>query len=107
MSVASLLPVLVLLADPSSKAAVNAGGEGWEQTNATDGVTVFSRKRTGTEVTELKATGLIDAPAATVWKILIDYPNYPKVMPYMDAASILGTEDGGKVLYVYNRVSAP
>lgn len=99
MSGLALLPMILLLTSPA--------GDGWKQTNVDSGVTVFTRPRLNSEVTELRGTGLIDAPPDRVRKVILDYPSYPRTMPYMQEARVLGKEPDGKTLYVYNRVSAP
>lgn len=89
-----------LLASPDS-------GPGWTKAAETDGITVFTRDKQGTEVKELKALGMIDAPAQAVWSVIRDYPKYKGRMPYTEAAEVVATEDGGKVTWFYSRIAAP
>ncbi|HEU5217737.1 MAG TPA: SRPBCC family protein, partial [Gemmatimonadales bacterium] len=94
------LVALALLASPDS-------GPGWTRAAETDGITVFSRDKPGSEVKELKAVGMINAPAEAVWKVIRDYPKYRGRMPYTEAAEVVATEGGGKVTWFYSRISAP
>lgn len=78
----------------------------WELAAKEDGVTVYS-KSGGENVAEVKAIGLIDAPPQEVWKIIRDYDNYKKTMPYTEESRVLAREDGDKVIYFYSVVNAP
>ena len=94
-----LLPLLVLLADPSEA--------GWEQAAQTDGVTVYSRARPGSSISEMKAVGLISAAPQEVWKAIRDYPRYKDSMPYTEESRVLSSEREGKVILFYSVVNAP
>jgi len=98
-----LLPALAALALLSSPDP----GPGWTKAAEVDGITVFTRDRPGSEVKELKAVGTIDAPADAVWKVIRDYPRYRERMPYTEAAEVVATEEGGKLIWFYSRVAAP
>lgn len=100
MNALTALLSFALLAAPDS-------GPGWTKAAETDGITVFTRDKPGTEVKELKAMGIIDAPPDAAWKVIRDYPKYKERMPYTEAAEVVATEDGGKVTYFYSRIAAP
>lgn len=100
MNALSALLSFALLAAPDS-------GPAWTKAAETDGITVLTRDKPGTEVKELKALGTIDAPPEAVWKVIRDYPNYKGRMPYTEAADVVATEDGGKVTWFYSRIAAP
>jgi hypothetical protein len=100
MNALSALLTFALLAGPES-------GEGWVKAAETDGITVFTRDKPGSEVKEVKALGMIDAPPEAVWKVLRDYPKYKERMPYTEVATVVATEDGGKVTYFYSKIAAP
>jgi len=89
-----------LLASPDS-------GPGWTKAAETDGITVFTRDKPGSEVKELKALGTIDSPAEAVWKVIRDYAKYKERMPYTEVAEVVATEEGGKVTWFYSRIAAP
>ncbi|MBI3184203.1 MAG: hypothetical protein HYZ28_18885 [Myxococcales bacterium] len=99
MSLGRALALLVLLADPSNK--------GWEQAAREDGITIYSRRREGSPIAEMKAIGIIDAPPHAVWRAIRDYDRYPATMPYTEEAKVLSSEDGGKVIYFYSVIDAP
>src|SRR5687767_15056041 len=98
MLMLQLLPWVVLLAD--------ATGDGWQQAARDDGITVYKREKPG-GVHEMKAIGMIGAPPSEVWKAIRDYPSYDRTMPYTEESQVLGTEDGGRVIYFYSVVNAP
>lgn len=100
MNALSTLAALALLASPDS-------GPGWTKAADTDGITVFTRDKPGTEVKELKAVGMVDAAPEAVWKVIRDYPKYKERMPYTEAAEVVATEEGGKITWFYSRVAAP
>ncbi len=79
---------------------------GWELAAKEDGITVYSRSAEE-NVAEVKAIGLIDAPPHEVWKVIRDYDNYKKTMPYTEESRIVAREGGDKVIYFYSVVNAP
>jgi hypothetical protein len=93
------LPLLVLLAGASEPA--------WQQVARDDGITVLARTPEGGSVSEVKATALVDAPPHDVWRVIRDYNNYTKTMPYTDESRVLASEQDGKVLVFYCLVNAP
>jgi hypothetical protein len=99
MSFLPALPLLVLLA--------GAGDPAWQQVARDDGITVLARTPEGGSVAEVKATALVDAPPQEVWRVIRDYPNYTKTMPYTDESRVLASEQEGKVIVFYCLVNAP
>lgn len=98
MTSLALVPLLLL------------GVDGWELAADSDGVKVYGRKKGDSEVREMKAIGLIDAPAADVWKAVRDYDNYPKTMPYVEDGKVLsreGGDKGDKVTVLYSKINTP
>jgi uncharacterized membrane protein len=99
------LPLLALhllaAAPPESSSA------GWQQLTVVDGVTVLSRPHTGSEVAEVRAVALLDAPPEAVWRVVRDYENQPRTMPYVEVARVLASEEGGKRILLYNVINAP
>ncbi len=96
MNVLFALPLLLLTADEPR----------WKLAAEPEGVKVYSRDRDG-DVKEMKAIGLIDASPQEVWKIIRDYENYPKAMPYTELAKVVATEGDGKVIWFYSVINAP
>ena len=79
----------------------------WEQVAKSDGITIYSREKEGTDIREMKAIGLVDATPHEVWKAIRDYPNYTKTMPYTKEAKILASEQDGKVIWFYSKLDLP
>lgn len=100
MSLLSALPMLVLLADPTS-------GPGWQQVARTDGITVFARQKQGSELQEMKAIGVIDAPPQKVYEALRDYENYKNTMPFTKESKVVEKSADGKTIWFYSIVDAP
>lgn len=96
MMIIALAPLLFLTAEPA-----------WEKAAETDGVTVFKRDRAGSEVKEMKATGLIDGTPQEVWDVVRDLENYPTQMPYTAEAKVLSRTPGDKEVVFYSRIKTP
>lgn len=88
-------------------AARAADDTGWELEAEGKGVSVYSRPRSGTDIQELKATGIINAPPPAVFKVLSDYARYTAIMPYTEESKIIAAEEGGRVVHVYSIINAP
>ncbi|WP_257463399.1 START domain-containing protein [Archangium lipolyticum] len=99
MSFLPALPLLVLLAGADEPA--------WKQVTRDDGITVLARTPEGGSVAEVKATALVDAPPHDVWRVIRDYPNYKKTMPYTEESRVLSSEQDGKVIVFQCLVNAP
>ena len=99
MTFLPVLPLLVLLTGAAEPA--------WQQVAHDDGITVQARTPEGSSVAEVKASALIDAPPQDVWRVIRDYANYTKFMPYTEESRVVATEQGGKVTTFYCVVNAP
>lgn len=99
MSILPALSLLVLLAGATEPA--------WQQVARDDGITVLARTPEGGSVSEVKATALVDAPPHDVWRVIRDYNNYSKTMPYTDESRVLASEQEGKITVFYCLVNAP
>lgn len=99
MSLSTAVPLLMLLSSSPEPR--------WEEAAKKKGITVYFRQRAGSSVSEVKAVGLVDAPPSAVWKVIRDYPNYPKQMPYVEESRVVASEEEGKVLAVYCVINAP
>ncbi len=99
MSILPALSLLVLLAGATEPA--------WQQVARDDGITVLARTPEGGSVSEVKATALVAAPPHDVWRVIRDYDNYSKTMPYTDESRVLASEQEGKVTVFYCLVNAP
>ncbi len=99
MSLLPALSLLVLLAGANETA--------WQQVARDDGIIVLARKPEGGSVSEVKATALVEAPPHDVWRVIRDYTNYTKTMPYTDESRVLASEQDGKVIVFHCLVNAP
>lgn len=99
MSFLPAVSLLVLLSGANEPA--------WRQVARDDGITVMARTPGGSSVAEVKATALVDAPADAVWRVIRDYANYKKTMPYTEESRVLSSEQDGKVTVFYCLVNAP
>ncbi|HZI02382.1 MAG TPA: START domain-containing protein, partial [Archangium sp.] len=79
----------------------------WQQVARDDGISVLARTPEGGSVSEVKATTLVDAPPHEVWRVIRDYTNYTKTMPYTQESRVLASEQEGKVTVFYCLVNAP
>lgn len=93
----TLIPLMMLAADDAP----------WKLDAENDGVKIYARAHAGSEVREMKAMGLIDAPPAAVWKNIRDYDGYPKNMPYTVEAKVLSRSEGDKDILFYSRLETP
>ncbi len=98
----SLLPALSLLV-----LLTGAGEPAWQQVARDDGISVLARTPEGGSVSEVKATTVVDAPPHDVWRVIRDYTNYTKTMPYTQESRVLSSEQEGKVTVFYCLVNAP
>jgi len=98
----SLLPALSLLV-----VLTGTGEPAWQQVARDDGISVLARTPEGGSVSEVKATTLVDAPPHDVWRVIRDYTNYTKTMPYTQESRVLASEQDGKVTVFYCLVNAP
>jgi hypothetical protein len=103
MNVLSAAALLALLA----ASPVPGEDSGWTEAAKDDGVTVYSRSKPGSNIQEMKAVGLINAPPEKVWAAIRDYAHYRDTMPYTRESRVVSQEDGGKVVYFYSVVNAP
>jgi len=77
-----------------------AGDGSWQKAADVDGIAVYTRSVSGSEVKEVKAIGTIDAPPARVWRAIGDYENYKHFMPYTKESRIVRKEEN--VVYFYS-----
>lgn len=87
-------------------AALPAHADEWKKRSDAEGVEIYSREVPGARVHESKAVGVIDAPPRACFKLVTDFENYPRVMPYTQEAKVMARE-GDKVSYFYTVIDAP
>lgn len=86
---------------------IAAGGDsGWEVAKKTRNLTIYTRKRAGSDIREVKAVGAVDASPSVVWKVIGDYEHYTEFMPYVKDCRIVKKE-GERIFYVYELLDLP
>ena len=90
----SLLSFSPLIAEPE-----------WELVTTKGDIKVWTLKKEGTSLKEVKATGLINARSWRVLKVITDCDHYSEFMPYTQESRILGKD--GNVIYSYARLAPP
>lgn len=103
MTLTTALCALLLTAEPEAPKTEAK----WEQAAKSDGITIYSREKSGSDIREMKAIGLIDGSPHEVWGVLTDYEAYTKTMPYTKEAKILARENEGKTTFFYTRLDLP
>lgn len=94
------LVILCALAGPLAHA-----DDGWKEAGKSDGIAIFNRQRPGSDIAEVKAIGVIDAPPWIVKNVIDDVGRYKEFMPYTKASDILKKEPAAVVSY--QRIDAP
>ncbi len=99
--------LIALLISIIATPALAAEEAKWEIKAQTKGVTVYSRAKPGSNIAELKSVGIVPASPEVVFRVVFDFARYRETMPYTEESTIVGTEDGGKVVHFYSLVNAP
>lgn len=86
--------LLLALAAPAQQAA-------WSELHRGDELVVFSRRRAGSSVNEMRAIGVVDAPADVLWALVSDVERHTELLPDTTVSKVLRTE--GDVAYVLQR----
>ena len=83
--------------------------EGWVLKKQTDNLTIYNREKEGSDIKELLAIGIIDAPPARVFKVVGDYENFKDFMPYTVASHVIKTEpyQGKTRTWWFTRLNLP
>ena len=104
----SLCIFLLIIGAPrgwSGDTAVITADTSWQHVDDKSGVALYARSRPGSGIKEYKGTGIIDAKAAMVEKVIQDIDAYPRFMPFVTEARVIsGT---GAEVVTYQRLSFP
>lgn len=100
-AVAALVPLLGGASEP-------AGGEGaaWKVMSTTPYL-VKSRAIRGNPVRELWAVAILDAPAVEIQAAILDTEAFPRFMPHVKEAVVVGTPEPDGSYYSYARTEPP
>ncbi len=82
-----------------------AHAAGWELTTTKGSLKIYKREKAGSEVKEVKAVGIIKAPAHAAKNVLDDLEHYPDFMPYVETAKIL--KRNGRTIINYQYLDTP
>jgi hypothetical protein len=99
-----ILPMIFLVlagavcpaSEPSKSGEAN---DGWKLATENNGVTIYSRPRSGSSLKEFKAVGQIDAPSHAVHGVIDDIDAYPSFMPYTAECRLLKRESDSLITY--------
>ncbi len=83
-----------------------AAGDDWE-TVLSSPIVVKTRLREGSAVKEVWAEGVIDAPVQDIQAALMDPARFPKFMPYVKEARVVGQPEPDGANIVYTRLDLP
>jgi len=100
-----LAAILLLSGFTTASRAVDPPADDWKLTSKEDGVTIYSRTRSGSPIKEFKAVGHIDATPRALMAVIDDVDAYPHFMPYISECRVL--KHDGDSLISYQRVSPP
>lgn len=85
--------------------ALSAEGP-WTKAAEDDGVRVEQRREPGSQVRELRAEGLVDAPPEACLAVVQDAAFFRRSMPFVEVAEVIGRE-GESITYFHTRVAPP
>ena len=89
--------ILIMLAIPAFGRAV-AGENNWKLVNDKDGIQSYCREIPGSELLEIKAVMVVDAPIENVGEMIRDIPGYVNWMPYCGKGLVLtGNRDDADI----------
>ena len=96
-----VLPALPLRAGDRSTAAKPKGiaTTPWQEVASKDGVTIFSRTRTGSPIKEFRGVGEIDSSSHAIFAALDDAEAYTSFMPYTAECRVLQRAHHSRVTY--------
>lgn len=79
---------------------------GWELKTTSGSIKIYNRSKEGSDLKELKAEGIIEAPPHACFNVVNDEGRYKEFMPYTaDSKVIRKNADGSKI--VYQRLDTP
>ena len=96
---------IVLFAGSGVRAA-DENPNPWKMVNNAEGVSVWSRKVPASQLHEIKAETVMEAPLERVWQVLTDVERFPEFMPYVMEVRILGPA-GSRGRYEYHLIDPP
>lgn len=98
--------LLFVLARPGQAIDAESPGAGWKEANRKKDIVIFTRDNPKAGAREIHAVSEVDAAPEVVFRVVGDFENYAKFMPYVKESKILETK-GPTLLYVYALLSPP
>ena len=99
------LPRSVFLAILALSALSSVPAIAWDEVTDDDGVKVYRRAKSGSDVKEFKATGIVAAHVDTVMAAISDVEKYPRILPPTQAVKALSS--AGKVAKFHFVINPP
>jgi len=103
-----LVVLIIIVSSPFSHGEEKYGE--WQMVNEVDGIIGYARTTSKSSVREIKAVGIIDAPAAVIEAVIRDFSAQPEYM-FMCAegykVEIPGYQNTGDVQHLYHRMDMP
>lgn len=99
------LLLFVALFSVHTAPAKTSDPEDWTKLSENKTLTIYARTKGKSTVRELKAVGVVEAPAWVVKNVLDDMENYENFMPYTAESKVMRRD--GNVLIGYQRLATP
>jgi hypothetical protein len=80
-------------------AAIPTFGSDWIQISDNPNLAVYAKERAGSQIKELRAIGVVDAPVWIVHNVLEQVTDYPEFMPYTSKAELIERKPHTSVVY--------
>jgi Polyketide cyclase / dehydrase and lipid transport len=80
-------------------AAIPTLASDWTQISTNPNLTVFTKERTGSQIKELRAIGVVDAPSWVIHNVLDQVADYPEFMPYTSKAELIERKPHAAIIY--------
>ncbi len=98
---------IIILFGAAAAAAQELNYDTWTKTNETrDGILIYARLVRNTEIKELKANCVMDAPPLNVWQAVMDKDTYKDSSKYVVIDRVVRTANEN-IWYNYQLVAAP
>jgi hypothetical protein len=78
----------------------------WQLQSKDDGITIYTREKPSSPIREIKAIGVINAPAHACMNVVEDLGNFKHFMPYTKDSIIVDRERDGSII-TYQWLSLP
>jgi hypothetical protein len=80
-------------------AVLPAGASDWIQVSNNSNLAVYAKEHPGSQIRELRAIGVVDAPSWVVRNVLDQVTDYPEFMPYTSKAQLIERKPHNAIVY--------